>query len=62
MNSAFKPSFIHSVIDSLSNLIESEIPRHMNTVTPAGAYGGSVGEWNNQIRTMKILGRKTNLY
>jgi uncharacterized repeat protein (TIGR02543 family) len=62
MNSAFKPSRIHSVIDSLSNLIESEIPRHMNTVTPAGAYGGSVGEWNNQIRSMKNFGTQRPTY
>jgi len=62
MNSAFKPSHIHFVIDSLSNLIESEIPRHMNTVTPAGAYGGSVGEWNNQIRSMKNFGSQRPTY
>jgi len=62
MNSAFKPNRVHSVIDSLSNLIESEIPRHMNTVTPAGAYGGSVGEWNNQIRSMKNFGTQRPTY
>ena len=62
MNSAFKPSRVHSVIDSLSNLIESEIPRHMNTVTPAGAYGGSVGEWNDQITSMKNFGAQRPNY
>ena len=62
MNSAFKPSRVHSVIYSLSNLIESEIPRHMNTVTPAGAYGGSVGEWNDQITSMKNFGAQRPNY
>ena len=62
MNSAFKPSYVHSVIDSLSNLIESEMPRHMNTVTPAGAYGGSVEEWYNQIGLMKNFGTQRPTY
>ena len=56
MNKNFKPSHVHMVIDSLSNLIESEIPRHMNTETRSGAYGGSVDGWYDQISLMKDFG------
>jgi hypothetical protein len=34
----------------------------MNTVTPAGAYGGSVGEWNDQIMSMKNFGAQRSNY
>ena len=56
MNKNFKPSHVHMVIDSLSNLIESEIPRHMNTETRSGAYGGTVDGWYDQISLMKDFG------
>jgi hypothetical protein len=53
MNTKFKPSYVHSVIDSLSGMIESEIPRHMNTSTRSGSFGGSVNGWYSQIQTLK---------
>ena len=62
MNTNFKPNNVSMVIDSLSNLIESEIPRHMSTETRSGAYGGSVQGWYDQITLMKDFGNERPQY
>lgn len=53
LNTNFAVDYVHSVIDSLAQNIESEIPRHMNTSTRSGYWGGSVSGWYNQVNTMK---------
>lgn len=62
LNTNFKPSHVHSVIDSLAGLIESEIPRHMNTSTRSGFFGGSETQWYDQIQIMKTFANRRPIY
>ncbi len=53
MNTRFEAEYINSVIDSLSGLIESEIPRHVATVRNDQAWGSSVSTWQSDLNTMR---------
>ncbi len=47
MNTSFQPDYVHSVIDSLAGIIESEIPRQTEK------WGNSLEGWQSEIAKMK---------
>lgn len=62
MNTRFEAENINSVIDSLSGLIESEIPRHVSTVRNDQAWGSGVSAWQNDLNTMRDFADKRRGY
>lgn len=47
MNTSFQPDYVHSVIDSLAGIIESEIPRQTQK------WGNWVEGWESEVSRMK---------
>lgn len=47
MNTSFKPSYVNTVIDSLSQIIDSEMPAHKER------WGGSIENWNSRVNGLK---------
>lgn len=47
MNTSFKAPYVNTVIDSLSQIIDSEMPAHKER------WGGSVESWNSRVNGLK---------
>lgn len=62
MNTRFEAEFVNSVIDSLSGLIESEIPRHVTTEHNGETWGSGVTTWTNNLSTIRDFADKRRAY
>ena len=52
INNTFNPSRIENIVDSLSNLIESEIPRHIDRWGDEDGIE-SINDWNDELNDIK---------
>mgnify|MGYP003329971922 CR=1 FL=1 len=52
INNTFNPSRIENIVDSLSNLIEGEIPRHIDRWGDEDGIE-SINDWNDELNDIK---------
>ena len=52
INNTFNPSRIEFIVDSLSNMIENEMPRHISRWGDSDGIG-SINDWNEELNDIK---------
>lgn len=62
INTVFINETVQNDIDSLQNLIESEMPRHYQRWHDEGLWWGSLSEWYNYIDIMRGFGQMRPAY